>query len=82
MVDATIESELSTCLGKLPVEKQRQVLEFARTLATSPLQGGRGSDLLRFVGTIDESDLDAMSQAIQDGCERIDADEWGTCHAG
>ena len=76
MVDATIETELTTCLVKLPVEKQRQVLEFARTLATPPLQGVRGSDLLQFAGTIDESDLDAMSQTIKDGCERIDADEW------
>jgi hypothetical protein len=76
MVDAAIEHELSNCLGQLPVEQQRQVLEFARTLATPPLQGVRGSDLLQFAGTIDESDLDAMSQAIEDGCERIDADEW------
>ena len=76
MVDATIEQELSTCLGRLPVEQQRQVLEFARTLATPPLQGVRGSTLLQFAGTIDEADLEAMSQAIEDGCERIDADEW------
>jgi len=74
MVDATIEQELSTCLGRLPVQQQRQVLEFARTLATP--QGVRGADLLQFAGTIDESDLETMSQAIKDGCERIDADEW------
>lgn len=76
MVDATIENELSTCLGQLPVEQQRQVLEFARTLATRPIEGKRGSNLLQFAGTIEESDLEAMSQAIEDGCERIDADEW------
>jgi hypothetical protein len=75
MVDASIEHELSTCLGRLPVEKQRQVLEFAWTLAT-PLQGVCGSNLLQFAGTIDKSDLESMSQAIKDGCERIDADEW------
>lgn len=76
MVDATIEKELSTCLGRLPVKQQRQVLEFARTLAASPVQGVPGSDLLKFAGTIDGTDLEAMSQAIEDGCERIDADEW------
>ena len=76
MVDAAIEQELSTCLGRLPVEQQRQVLEFARKLTTPPLQGVRGSTLLQFAGTIDQSDLEAMSQAIEDGCERIDADEW------
>jgi hypothetical protein len=76
MADATIEQQLSVCLGRLPVEQQRQVLEFARTLTTPPLQGVHGSNLLQFAGTIDESDLEAMSQAIEDGCERIDADEW------
>lgn len=76
MVDATIEHELSTCLARLPVEQQQEVLEFARTLAAPPIQGARGSDLLQFAGTIDESDLELMSQAIKDGCERIDADEW------
>lgn len=76
MVDAKIEAELSNCLHNLPIEKQRQVLEFARTLATSNVHGVRGVDLLQFAGTIDESDLDAMSQAIEDGCEGIDPDEW------
>ena len=68
MVDATIEEELSTCLGRLPVEQQRQVLEFARTLATAPLRGVRGSTLLQFAGTIEVSELETMSQAIEDGC--------------
>ena len=76
MVDTTIEAELSTCLHKLSIEKQRQVLEFARTLATSAVHGVRGADLLQFAGTIDKSDLDTMSRVIEDGCERIDPDEW------
>ena len=76
MADATIEHELSNCLDRLPVQQQRQVLEFAQTLAPPPLRGVRGADLLQFAGTIDESDLETMTQAIKDGCERIDADEW------
>ncbi|MGE0373809.1 MAG: hypothetical protein AB7I48_12730 [Planctomycetaceae bacterium] len=75
MVDAAIEHELSRCLGRLPVEQQRQVLQFAQTL-TPPVKGVRGLDLLRFAGAINGSDLKAMSQAIEEGCERIDADEW------
>ena len=76
MVDTTIYQELSTYLGQMPVERQRQVLDFARNLATPQIQGVRGTALLRFAGAIDESDLDAMSKAIEDGCERIDSDEW------
>ncbi|XZE19919.1 hypothetical protein SH449x_005249 [Pirellulaceae bacterium SH449] len=76
MVDATIQTELSNCLEKLPVDRQRQVLEFALTLETSAIHGVRGADLLRFAGVIDKSDLDAMSRAIEDGCEGIDLNEW------
>jgi hypothetical protein len=76
MVDATIANELPACLGQLPVEQQRQVLEFAKTLTPPPAQGVDGASLLRFAGRIEEADLAAMSQAIEEGCERIDADEW------
>jgi hypothetical protein len=63
-------------LSQLPLEQQRQVLDFARTLTMPPPLGVRGASLLRFAGAIDVSDLDAMSRAIEAGCERIDADEW------
>jgi hypothetical protein len=76
MVDATIEKELSSCLGQLPVEKQLQVLDFAKTLALPTIKGVQGKTLLRFAGSIDATDLEAMSQAIADDCERVDADEW------
>jgi hypothetical protein len=75
MLDAAIERELSECLGQLAVEQQRQVLEFARTLARPPVRGVRGSTLLRFAGRIDAADLEMMSQAIDEECERVDPDE-------
>lgn len=76
MVDATVQKELEMCLDQMPVERQRQVLDYARTLTASPRPGRHGLTLLQFAGTIDESELDVMSQAIEDGCERIDVDEW------
>jgi hypothetical protein len=76
MVDATIQNELTNCLDQLAVDQQRQVLEFARTLTTTPPAGIPGSRLLKFAGTIGLTDLDAISQAIDRGCERIDHDEW------
>jgi hypothetical protein len=38
--------------------------------------GVPGRHLLQFAGTIDSADLDLMSQAIEEGCEQIDLDEW------
>jgi len=31
---------------------------------------------MRFVGSIDPADLDAMSHAIQEGCEKIEPNGW------
>ena len=69
MIDATIQSELAACLDKMPLEQQRRVLEFARTLLGRPSQGGSGRDLLRFAGTIDKATLEAMEKAIEEDCE-------------
>lgn len=35
-----------------------------------------GRDLLKFVGSIPADDLKRMSEAIEEGCERIDLNEW------
>jgi len=76
MIETTIHAELSACMEQLPLEKQRQVLDFARNLASLPVKGVPGHTLLKFAGSIEESELQLMEKAIEEGCERIDADEW------
>ncbi|WP_425616227.1 hypothetical protein NA78x_006166 [Anatilimnocola sp. NA78] len=76
MVDRSIQSQLVACLDDLAVAQQRQVLEFALNLRAKPVVGVPGSALLVFAGTIDEGDLNLMSAAMEDGCERIDTDGW------
>ena len=76
MIDRNLEQELCGYLRQMPEEHQRRVLEFARTLAGPSVKGVPGSTLLRFAGSIDASDLEMMSQAVEDGCERIEDDEW------
>ena len=74
MSERTLQSELLDHLNGLPVEKQRQVLDFARSLVES--KGRPGNEVLLFGGAIDAEDLSAMTQAIEDGCEQVNADEW------
>jgi hypothetical protein len=74
MVDASIQAELNDTLGQLPIALQHQVLEFARTLVVP--RGVPGASLLKFAGVINDSDLDAMSRAIEEGCEGVDSNEW------
>lgn len=39
-------------------------------------QGVPGRDLLRFAGTIDVESAREIEEAIEDGCARIDPEEW------
>lgn len=74
MSERTLQSELLDQLNGLPIEKQRQVLNFARSLAEP--KGRPGNEVLLFGGAIDAEDLSAMTKAIEDGCEQVNADEW------
>ncbi len=60
----------------LPRESQWRVLEFARSLAQPARQGVPGRRLLRLAGSIPADDVQAMREAIDQGCERIDSREW------
>lgn len=70
------EKELMKQLEQLGPEEQRRVLDFARTLATCKQCGTPGKSLIRFGGAIDAADLAIMAEAIEEGCEQINPDEW------
>ena len=76
MTAQTLEAEIRKQLDQLPLEQQRQVLEFARSLVATRIRGVPGKDLLRFAGVIDTEDLNIMKQTIEEGCEKIDLNEW------
>lgn len=76
MVNPAIEQQLHAELTRLPPEKQERVLEFARSLNGGLPPGTPGKDLLRFAGTVTPEDARLMKEAIEEGCERIDPDEW------
>ncbi len=63
-------------LKVMPQDLQCMVLEFARTLAGSKIQGVPGSQLLRFAGTISPEDIQLIREAIEQDCEQIDTSEW------
>jgi len=61
----------------VPLRRSKwQVLEFARTLAGSTIQGVPGWQLLRFAGAIPPDDIQLMRSAIEQDCEQVDTDEW------
>jgi hypothetical protein len=76
MIVPKLETEICEYLHQLPLEQQRHVLAFVRALATAQVRGVPGQALLRFAGAIDASDLASMAQAIEEGCEHINDEEW------
>ena len=49
---------------------------FARALAEGQMRGEPGRELLRFAGFIDAESVREMAEAIEAGCEQIEADGW------
>lgn len=73
---SAITQQIVQQLDQLPVELQRKVFEFAQALALSLPKGTPGKELVRFSGVIGSEDIEAMAQAIEADCERVDVHEW------
>ncbi|MBU6228729.1 MAG: hypothetical protein KGQ93_03435 [Cyanobacteria bacterium REEB459] len=71
-----IIEEVVEQLKVMPQHLQWQVLEFVRALVKSEVRGTPGQQLLRFAGSIPSDDLQLMSEAIEQDCERVDINDW------
>ena len=77
--EPALQSELLSYLGQLGSNDQARVVDFAQHLAKAPngkQVGAAGKDVLRLAGTISAEDAEQMIQAIEEGCEQIDASKW------
>jgi hypothetical protein len=75
-VDTPIVDKVIEQLRTLPQELQWRVLEFTRALAQSTPRGVPGRQLQYLAGTISAEDAELMREAIERGCEQVDANEW------
>jgi hypothetical protein len=73
MTTESIKDNLIAQIDKLPHDLQLRVLDFVRALTP---KGVEGKSLLRFEGAIPTNDLQLMSKAIEEGCEKVDISEW------
>jgi hypothetical protein len=76
MINPSLRQALLEQLGRLDADQQQRVLDFARALAITSPRGVPGKTLLPFAGTIPADDLQAMTQAIEEGCEQLDERDW------
>jgi len=75
-MDPSITEEIVERLHDLPASQQQLVLEVVRSLASHKPQGVPAKDLLPLTGSITAEDAREMTNAIEEGCERVDANAW------
>ncbi len=76
MINSLLRQEIFDQLDRLGSEQQRRVLDFVCELAITRPRGVPGKELLSFVGSIEAYDLQIIAQAIEDGCEKVNLNEW------
>jgi len=72
-MDTSIKDSLIAQIENLSPDLQHRVLDFAKSLIS---KGVEGKNLIRFEGAIPADDLELMSKAIEENCEKVDIGEW------
>jgi hypothetical protein len=77
MQQITVKQQIDKKLEVLPVDIQRKVLFYIDHLTESVAPSGvSGKKLIEFAGTLSEEDAEELIRIIEEGCERIDDNEW------
>jgi hypothetical protein len=76
MVNPAVKKQILSDLERLSPELQTRAAQLVRDLVATRPQGVPGRDLLRFAGLFDAETTRQMKEAIEEGCERVDLDEW------
>jgi hypothetical protein len=76
MIDAAMQDELLKEVSLLPPPLQQRVVDYAHSLAQARPRGTPGKQLLQFAGILSPEDANEMMDAIEEGCERVDPNEW------
>jgi len=66
------ESQILKSLHKLEKSQQNAVLRYVKSL----LKKEDKKQLLKFAGAFSSEDIKQMETAIEQGCEKIDRNEW------
>lgn len=76
MIKRSVADEVMDELRRLDKGERRQVLEYARSLGRSSRNGVSGEALLEHFGAWSDEEANAIAEAIEEGCERVNLDAW------
>ncbi len=72
MLRTGYEAEIIRNIHLLEKGRQKSVLSYIKSL----LKGSDNKNLLKFAGAFSPEDIKEMEEAISQGCENIDSNEW------
>ncbi len=76
MAEPAVKERILKDLDQLSLEQQRRAADLAHGLVSPLPKGATVADLLQVAGTLDRLSAQEMLRAIEEGCERVDPDEW------
>jgi len=76
MAQPAVKEQILADLDRLSPEQQRRAADLVHGLVSPLPTGASVEDLLQVAGTLDEDSARQMVEAIEEGCERVDLDEW------
>jgi len=76
LINIQIRENIISSLDKLPLDLQKKVQDFVNALVITLPKGVPGESMLSFVGELNKSDASEMIQIIEEGCEKVDINEW------
>ena len=76
-MNTILREEIINNIDKLPVELQKKVKDFVDALLIAVMpKGVPGENLAKFAGTLSNEDAQEIMDAIEDGWERVNNNEW------
>lgn len=76
MVMPEVKQRILDDLDRLPREKQLEAAQMVHSLVSTRPRGATVEEVMSVTGLIDHESAEQMRRAIEEGCERIDRDEW------
>ncbi len=76
VVQPAIKEQILNDLNRLSPEQQKRAADLVHGLVSPLPKGASVEDLMKVAGTLDDESAREMMAAIEEGCERVDLDEW------
>lgn len=76
VIEPTVKEQILKDLDRLSPELQQRALQLVHNLVDPLPKGASVEEMMALGGLFDEESAREMVEAIEEGCERIDPEDW------